>query len=86
MRTFLFKTRTAPLGMDLDPVPDLILDLVPDPVPDMVSDLTPDMVLHSAPDLFPGDRTLPNDAVRNTDLTKVATTTSEYGFSSVLQY
>jgi hypothetical protein len=46
-----------------------VLDMVPDPVPDMVSD--------TVPDLFLGDRALQNDAIRKSDLTKVAIANSE---------
>jgi hypothetical protein len=62
--------------------PDLIPDMVPDPVPDMVPDRVPDMVPDRVPVMVPGpgNKALQNDAVRNTDLTKVAIA------NSVLQY
>jgi hypothetical protein len=53
------------------PDPDLVPDLVPDMVPDQVLDMVLD------PYLFPGNRDLQNDAVHNTDLTKVAIANSE---------
>jgi hypothetical protein len=34
--------------------------------------------LNPDPDLFPGDTAIQNDAVRNTDLTKVEIANSEY--------
>jgi hypothetical protein len=50
IRFFLLESRLGCLGMDLDPVldlvPDLVLDLDPDSVPDMVLDPAPNMVLH----------------------------------------